>query len=105
MRFLVVILILAVALPAGAHHPFSPYYDVSKPEVVTGVVRELRMFNPHAVLIVEVSNPEGRKGLWGFEGAPPNSLLRRGVDLKEKLRPGTQITISGWPAKDPTARV
>jgi hypothetical protein len=96
---------LAVALPAGAHHPFSQYYDASKPEILTGVVSEIRIVNPHVVLIVDVSGPVGRTGRWGFEGFPPNTFSRGGVDLKTKLQPGTQITISGWPAKDPSARV
>jgi hypothetical protein len=105
MRPWLAVLILTVVLPAGAHHPFTQYYDASKPEVVTGVVAELRINNPHVVLILDVSSPEGRKGRWGFEGFSPNDFSRRGVDLKTKLRPGTQLSISGWPAKDPKARV
>ena len=105
MRFSLVVLMLAVTLPAVAHHPFTQYYDASKLEVVTGVVAELRIINPHVVMIVDVSGPEGRKGRWGFEGGPSNAFSRRGVDLKTKLQPGMQVTISGWPAKDLKARV
>jgi Family of unknown function (DUF6152) len=105
MRFWLVVLMLAVALPAVAHHPFTQYYDASKLEDLTGVVAEIRIINPHVVLIVDVSAPEGRKGRWGFEGFPPSVFSRGGLDLTKKLQPGTQITISGWPAKDPTARV
>jgi hypothetical protein len=105
MRIWLVVLMLAVAVPAAAHHSFSQYYDGSKLEVLTGVVSEIRIINPHVVLIVDVTSPEGRKGRWGFEGIPPNAFSRNGVDLRKMLPPGTPITISGWPAKDPTARV
>jgi uncharacterized protein DUF6152 len=105
MRIWFVVLMLAVVVPAAAHHSFSQYYDASKLEVLTGVISEVRIINPHVVLIVDVTAPDGSKGRWGFEGNPPNVFLRNGVDLKTKLVPGTQITISGWPAKDPTARV
>jgi hypothetical protein len=105
LKIWLLVLMLAIALPAGAHHPFTPYFDGSKLEVLTGVVAEIRIINPHVVLIVDVTAPEGRRGRWGFEGIPPNAFSRNGVDLKKKLPPGTPIVISGWPAKDPTARV
>ena len=105
MRIWLVVVMLAVAVPAAAHHSFSQYYDASKLEVLAGVISEIRIINPHIVLIVDVTAPEGRKGRWGFEGNPPNTFSRNGVDLKTKFVPGAQITISGWPAKDLTARV
>ena len=89
----------------AAHHPFTPYYEASKPGSITGVIAELRDINPHVVLIIEGTGPDGRTGRWAFEGLPPNAFLRRGLkDFRERLRPGTTITISGWPAKDPQAR-
>jgi hypothetical protein len=57
------------------------------------------------VLIIEGTGPDGRTGRWAFEGLPPNAFQYRGLkDYKERLQPGTTITISGWPAKDPQAR-
>jgi hypothetical protein len=105
MRICLAVLMLAVAIPAVAHHSFSQYYDGSKLEVLTGVISEIRIINPHVVMIVDVTSPEGRRGRWGFEGNPPNTFSRNGVDLKKKLPPGTVITISGWPAKDSAAHV
>ena len=104
MRLFVAALVLAAVVPAAAHHPFTPYYDASKPVSVTGVVVELRAVNPHAVLIVDGTLPDGRSGRWAFEGSPPNAFARRQADFREKLRPGTRVTLSGWPAKNPTAR-
>ena len=107
MRLFVAALLSAAAVvPALAHHPFTPYYDSSKLVSVTGVVAELRSINPHIVLVVEGTLPDGRSGRWAFEGFPPNVFTRvQGVkDFKERLRAGTRLTISGWPAKDPTAR-
>lgn len=104
MRFWLPALIAVAALPAGAHHPFTPYYDASRPASITGVVAELRDVNPHVVLIVEGTAPDGRTGLWAFEGSSPNALKRQGTDLRAWLKPGTRITISGWPARDPQAR-
>lgn len=105
MRFWLPALVAIAVLPVGAHHPFTPYYDASKPGSVTGVVAELRVINPHVVLIIEGMGPDGRSGRWAFEGYPPNVFTRLGLkDFRERLQSGTRITISGWPAKDPKAQ-
>jgi uncharacterized protein DUF6152 len=104
MRFWLPALVVIAVLPAAAHHPFTPYYDASKPASISGRIVELRMVNPHAVLIIEGTGPDGRTGRWAFEGLAPNALLRRQKDFKERLTVGTRIMISGWAAKDPQAR-
>jgi hypothetical protein len=105
MRFWVPVLVALAVVPAGAHHPFTLYYDASRPGSVTGVVAELRVVNPHVVLIVEGTGPGGRSGRWAFEGYPPTVLMRLGPqDFRQRLQPGTRITISGWPANDPAAQ-
>ncbi len=105
MRFWLPALVAIAVLPAGAHHPFSPYYDGSRLVSISGSIIELRSSNPHVVLIVEGTGPDGRTGRWAFEGLPPNAYQYRGLkDYKERLKPGTAMSISGWPAKDPQAR-
>jgi len=104
MRLWLPALVALAVVPAAAHHPFTPHYDVSKPASITGVVAELRTVNPHVVLIIDGTGPDGTSGRWAFEGIPPNALRRLQKDYEARLKPGTRITISGWPAKDPTAR-
>lgn len=105
MRLLVAALVLAAVAPAAAHHPFTPYYDASKPVSLTGTVVEFRATNPHVELTVDGTVSDGRSGRWVIEGSSPNALERQGVkSLRDRLLPGTRVTISGWPAKDPAAR-
>ena len=104
MRFWVLALVLMAVLPVAAHHPFTPYYDISKPASITGPIVALRMVNPHLVLVVDGTGPDGRTGRWAFEGQPPGAFKRRVPNYQERLKVGAVITISGWPAKDPQAR-
>jgi hypothetical protein len=104
MRFWLPALIAIAVVPATAHHPASQYYDGSKPVTITGVVAELRVVNPHVVLIVEGTAPDGSVGRWAFEGVPPTALRRREKDFEQRLKVGTRLTIVGWAAKDPAAR-
>ena len=50
IRFWLPTLMAIAVLPVGAHHPFTPYYDASKPASISGPIVELRMVNRHAVL-------------------------------------------------------
>lgn len=105
MKFWVAVSMAIAVLPAGAHHPLTPHYDVSRPASITGVVAELRVSNPHVVVILEGTAPDGRTGRWAVEGFPPNVFARRGpTDFRQRLQPGTRVTIAGWPATDPAAR-
>lgn len=107
MRFALAALAMVIAVaPARAHHPFTPYFDASKPGSVTGTIVEFRVENPHVVLIVEGMGPGGRTGRWAFEGNSPNSFRAQGVrDLRTRLLPGMRVTVSGWQAKDPSVPV
>ena len=104
MRVWLPALVAIAVLPVGAHHPFTPYYDASKLASISGPIVELRTVNPHVVLIIDGTGPDGRAGRWAFEGSAPNAFLRRQKDYKERLTVGTRIMISGWAAKDPQAR-
>lgn len=103
MRCLMPALVVLAVMPVVAHHPFSPLYDGSKVVSVSGRVAELRIENPHVVVIIEGTRSDGRTGRWAFEGQSPNAFRAQGVkDLRTRLRAGTSVTISGWPAKDAT---
>jgi hypothetical protein len=98
-------LVASAGISVAAHHNEGSYYDATTLASMSGQVVELRTVNPHAVLILEGTGPDGRTGRWAFEGLPPNAYQYRGLkDYRDRLKPGTLITISGWPAKDPQER-
>jgi len=43
--------------------------------------------------------PDGTVSTWMIEGGTPNTLLRRGF-TKNSLKPGTELTVEGYRAKD-----
>jgi hypothetical protein len=91
--------------PDVAKEEQNENFDASKLACIAGPIVELRTINPHVVLVIDGTGPDGRAGRWVFEGLPPNAFQYPGLkDYKERLKPGTIITISGWPAKDPQAR-
>lgn len=88
---------------ASAHHAFAAEFDAQKPVNLKGKVTKMDWINPHAWIHIEVAGADGTVEKWMIEGGAPNALLRRGF-TKESLMPGTEISVSGFQAKNGTKR-
>jgi Family of unknown function (DUF6152) len=95
------LVVVGVRLPA--HHSEAAEYDANKPVRVTGVVKKVEWTNPHIWFYVEGKDEvSGLAAVWGFSGAAPNGLRRRGI-TKDSLKVGDTIKVQGIRAKDGSA--
>jgi len=90
--------LLAAAVPSFAHHAFSAEFDQAKPVKVSGEISKLEWTNPHAWLFIDSKGTDGKVVTWRFEMGAPNALLRAGWS-KSDIKPGTQVTVSGFLAR------
>ena len=96
--FSIAALIAVAAAPVSAHHAFSAEFDQSKPVKVQGEITRLEWTNPHAWLFIDSKGTDGKAVTWRFEMGAPNALLRAGWS-KSDIKPGTQVTVSGFLAR------
>ena len=91
--------LMLVAALVQAHHSRPVFYDVSKTIQVTGVVKDVRIVNPHSTFIFEVTEPNGEKTQWIGTTASGAALFRAGW-TKETIKAGTTVIFEGSPARE-----
>src|SRR5438309_11157853 len=75
---------IAVALfasPALAHHSFA-MFDADTKVTIEGIVKEFQWTNPHAWIMLNVANAEGKPEPWAVELNGPSGLVREGWKAK-----------------------
>ena len=82
-----------------AHHSFSAEYDSNQPVKVTGTVTRVDWQNPHIWFFLDVKDEQGKVSNWGFSGAPPGVLQRRGIS-RDSLKAGDVVVVEGFRARD-----
>lgn len=91
--------LLVMVFPLQAHHPFSAEYDKDKPVTLMGTVTKVEWTNPHAYLLMDVKDDNGKTKNWKFELAGLKKLQDLGWQ-KDTLKMGDQITVKGWKARN-----
>jgi len=87
----------------SAHHAFAAEFDANKPVNFKGTITRMEWVNPHAWLHVAVKTPGGAVENWAIEAGTPNVLFRRGF-TRDTLKPGLEIVVDGYRAKDGSRR-
>jgi hypothetical protein len=87
---------LLAATSVQAHHSIANFWDGTKHITVSGVVKEVKLVNPHSELTLEVME-DGKPVKWLAFGLGITDLRRRGITSEMLLN--KQVTFEGNPPK------
>jgi hypothetical protein len=96
--FVIAVGLLAVSIPANAHHGVAGY-DLTKTITVHGTVTKFDWSNPHCVIHMDAKNANGEVQNWTIELAAPSLLARMGW-TKNAMKAGDDITADVHPAQN-----
>ena len=95
---------LMIAATVHGHHSFAAEFDGSKIQTIKGSVVEFQWMNPHAYLIVDVTDATGKIARWGVQSRNLSILKRQGLS-KQTFKVGEVVTIELYHHHDPTRNV
>jgi hypothetical protein len=96
--FAVAALVALSATSAARAHHSAAQFDFQNPVNVEGVVKEARFSNPHARIILEVTDAKGKRDV-EFEGHSRNNMVRQGL-TPNMMTVGDKITIRIAPMRN-----
>ena len=96
-------MLLALSVPTLAHHSFSNFWYMDKTVEVTGMVKSLKLVNPHSELAIEVTEG-GQASTWYITSEGTGSALRKAGWTPDSLPIGTKVTIAGHPSRKEGAK-
>jgi hypothetical protein len=95
------LMVIGAGVPVWAHHSFAAAYDMTKPVTVQGTITKIRLENPHSWFFLDVKDANGKIQQWAFEAGTPSGMIRNGFK-PNVIKAGTEVTIKGVHAKDPS---
>jgi Family of unknown function (DUF6152) len=89
---------------AVAHHSVPAFYELGNMTTLTGSIEEFRFVNPHSILKIKVTRPDGTVELWRAESSPVAWMVRNG--LRPTMFPrGLRVTVTGNVARDRSVKI
>lgn len=84
--------------PAYGHHSFRAVYLEDQTVTIRGEVVEFHYRNPHAILVIAVTDADGRVQTYAAEWLNAGRLAAQGV-MRDTLKPGDHVVVVGSPGK------
>jgi hypothetical protein len=100
---LIVCILLTMSIAVLAHHSIPVYWDDKATIEISGVVKSMKVINPHSELLIIVTNASGQKEEWTGVSGQATQMIKAGW-TNDTLKPGTAIKVKGAPPRKQGAK-
>jgi hypothetical protein len=101
---LLAVLFLMLGATSYAHHSFNSFWYMDRTVEITGIVKSVKLVNPHANMMVEVTEANGQKAVWSITSRGSVSALRAAGWKEDTVTPGMKVKIEGNPSRKEGAK-
>ena len=91
--------VFLLTVPVVAHHGDAGRYDET-PFIITGTLVEIKLTNPHSILVFDAADPTGKVVRWQAEMGGGQQLVRQFGWNKDMPKIGDKITLNGRKVKN-----
>ena len=98
------VMFLVLGATSYAHHSFTSFWDMDHTVEITGIVKSVKLVNPHANMVVEVTDADGTKSLWSITSRGSVSALRQAGWKEDTVTIGMKVKVLGNPSRKEGAK-
>jgi hypothetical protein len=91
--------LVLMTAPIAAHHGDAGRYDET-PFIITGTIVELKLTNPHSILVFDAADADGKVVRWQAEMSGGQQLMKQFGWTKDNPKIGDRITLNGRRVKN-----
>ena len=103
-NYVMAVMLATFTLTAEAHHSFTAFWHVDREVEITGIVKSVKLVNPHSEMIVEVTEANGAKSLWTITSRATGTGILQGGWTSETVPVGTRVKVVGHPSRKEGAK-
>ena len=97
-------LLLTLSVVAEAHHSAVNFWYTDRDVEIEGVVKEVKIVNPHPEMVIEVTDSNGEVHEWRINGGGHATGMIRAGWRDGTLPVGMQVKVKGNPSRQEGAR-
>src|SRR5712671_875939 len=86
--------LVLMSVPIAGHHGDAGRYDEA-PFIITGTIVEIKLTNPHSILVFDAADADGKVVRWQAEMSGGQQLMKQFGWTKDSPKIGDRVTLLG----------